>query len=250
MCSWESGQDMMLRWGWDQQFGGDRSSRIIRAPEHQAAMAHAAGVMAQFASVLKLPKGEAAFWAGVKERHVNLTRSLFNKDAHWFCDFNSQDKVWQSGCRDDGPPSGNSGAGKQTYQLAPLFFHSDALGVDLTGGIDLAPLVETVTNPTKFGSDPPGSLVFTSYCTQTPIDPRCVSDIWAPHPWMIIAAADNANFTKAASDTTAKLADRVFGKLDARVRHHFPAVPSHFLRSASQGSPYPGASYECLSIGT
>jgi hypothetical protein len=35
MCTWESGQDMMKRWGWNQTYGGDRSSRIIRAPEHQ-----------------------------------------------------------------------------------------------------------------------------------------------------------------------------------------------------------------------
>jgi hypothetical protein len=30
---------------------------------------------------------------------------------------------------------GTAGAGKQTYQLAPLFFHAPALGVDLLQGI-------------------------------------------------------------------------------------------------------------------
>ena len=46
-----------------------------------------------------------------------------------------QAKVWQSGCNDDGPAVGTAGAGKQTYQLAPLFFHAPALGVDLLQGI-------------------------------------------------------------------------------------------------------------------
>jgi hypothetical protein len=178
MCTWESGQDMMKRWGWNQKYGGDRSSRAIRAPEHQAAMAHAAGCMVSFAQSLKLPPEEKQYWDTIRDRHVALTMTLYNASAGWFCDYNSQTQSWQSGCADVGPASGNTGAGKQTYQLAPLFFHSPALGVNLLAGVDksaLIGMVDTVTSPMKFGSDPPGSLTFAQYCTMTPPDPRCVS---------------------------------------------------------------------------
>ena len=70
------------------------------------------------------------------------------------------------------------GAGKQTYQLAPLFFHAPALGVDLLRGVDkeaMAGMIDAVTSPQKFGSDPPGSLTFAKYCTTIPLDPRCVN---------------------------------------------------------------------------
>ena len=61
------------------------------------------------------------------------------------------------------------------YQLAPLFFHAPGLGVDLLQGIDAAAvteMVDAVSNPMKFGSDPPGSLTFAEYCTETPLNAR------------------------------------------------------------------------------
>lgn len=122
MCTWESGQDMMYRWGWNQSYGGDRSSRIIRAPEHQAAMSHAAGVMKSLAGLLGMGSKEESFWARVRDNHANLTKSLFNAKEGWFCDYNSKVGVWQSGCNDDGPAVDPAGAGKQSYQLAPLLF--------------------------------------------------------------------------------------------------------------------------------
>jgi hypothetical protein len=270
MCSWESGQDMMKRWGWNQSYGGDRSTRIIRAPEHQAAMAHAAGVMKAMASELGMPAAEGSYWKGVIDQHVKLTRSLWNKDAKWFCDFNSKENVWQSGCNDVGPAVGSMGAGKQTYQLAPLFFHAPELGVDLLSGLeaDLPGIVSTVSEPTQFGSDPPGSLTFASYCdtpkrsarasavklsaTAPPpppvLDPRCVQSIWAPHPFITISSAGNVNATDIASSTTTRLLSRVWGKMDARSRIHYPPTPSPFGRSTSEGSPYPGVSYECWNL--
>eukprot|EP00937_MAST-01D_sp_MAST-1D-sp2_P007412 g7412.t1 len=210
MCSWESGQDMMARWGWNQTYGGDNSTRVIRAPEHQAAMAHAAGAMASFARALGHGAAEEARWAAVRDRHVALTRSLWNADAKWFCDYNSATGTWQSGCADDKPATlWNAGAGKQTYQLAPLFFHSPALGVDILGADiakELEGLVSTVSDRDKFGSDPPGSLTFASYCAASPVDPRCVESIWAPHPFMTISAAGNVNATGAAGETAASVA--------------------------------------------
>ena len=116
MCTWESGQDMMKRWGWNQSYGGDRSSRVIRAPEHQAAMAYSAGVMAAFAKHLKQPAAEVKKWEAVVTRHVALTHSLYKPEANWWCDYNSEAQVWQSGCNDDGPAVGNAGAGKQTVR--------------------------------------------------------------------------------------------------------------------------------------
>jgi hypothetical protein len=52
-----------------------------------------------------------------------------------------------------------------------------------------------------------------------------------------INAAGNVNFSKAASETTTRMLDRVWGKMDARTRTHFPASPSEFGRTTSQGSP-------------
>ena len=66
---------MMYRWGWNQSYGGDRSSRIIRAPEHQAAMAHAAGVMKSLAGVLELGDKEETYWVSKKELY-DLALSL------------------------------------------------------------------------------------------------------------------------------------------------------------------------------
>ena len=249
MCSWESGQDMMYRWGWNQSYGGDRSSRIIRAPEHQAAMSHAAGVMKSVAGLLELGAKEESFWAGVRDTHANLTKSLFVKKEGWFCDYNSKVGVWQSGCNDDGPAVDPAGAGKQSYQLAPLFFDTKALGVSLLDEADPATILKTVGIPDQFGSDQLGSLTFASYCASTPVDPRCVTDIWAPHPWLMIAAAGNCNQTALASSATHGLVDRVWGKMDARSRIHFDNPKGKFLRSTSPGSPYPGAAFECLSKG-
>ena len=84
---------MMKRWGWNQTYGGDRSSRIIRAPEHQAAMAHAAGVMAAFAEHLKKPQSEVAKWREVVDRHVKLTASLYRSEEN--C--HSYGKEWRIG---------------------------------------------------------------------------------------------------------------------------------------------------------
>jgi hypothetical protein len=78
--------------------------------------------------------------------------------------------------------------------------------------------------------------------------PEQVQNIWAPHPFITIASAGNVNFTLAASETTRRMLDRVWGKMDARRRIHFPPSPSEFGRTTSQGSPYPGAAYECWSI--
>jgi len=208
--------------------------------------------MGSFAAVLGKGEAEVARWDGVRDKHVALTRSLWNKDAQWFCDFNSATQKWQSGCDDEAPTTQwDAGAGKQTYQLAPLFFHNPALGVDILGD-DIAPavpaLVDAVSNPKKFGSDPPGSLTFTTYCTSQPVDARCVESIWAPHPFMIIASAGQVNASAAASETTTRLLDRVWGKMDVRTRTHFPPTPSPFGRSTSPGSPYPGMTYECFNV--
>ena len=239
------------RWGWNQTYGGDRSSRIIRAPEHQAAMAHAAGVMAAFARHLNKSQSEVAKWREVIDRHVNLTASLYRHEHNWFCDYNSAAGVWQSGCNDEGPATGTAGAGKQTYQLAPLFFHAPALGVDLLQGIPItaiAQMVDAVSNPAKFGSDPPGSLTFAEHCQDSLSNPRCVTNIWAPHPFITISSAGNVNHTAQASHTTKRLLDRVFGKMDARSRTHFDVGHGAFGSTTSPSSPYPGVSYECLTI--
>ena len=45
-----------------------------------------------------------------------------------------------------------------------------------------------------------------------------------------------------------RLLDRVFGKMDARSRTHFDPTPSSFGSTTSASSPYPGVSYECLTI--
>ena len=45
-----------------------------------------------------------------------------------------------------------------------------------------------------------------------------------------------------------RLLDRVFGKMDARTRTHFDPTPSSFGSRTSASSPYPGVSYECLTI--
>ena len=214
-------------------------------------MAHAAGVMAAFAHHLNKPQSVVAKWKEVISRHVNLTASLYRPEHNWFCDYNSAADVWQSGCNDEGPATGTAGAGKQTYQLAPLFFHAPALGVDLLQGISpaaVAEMVDAVSNPTKFGSDPPGSLTFAEYCQESLSNPRCVTNIWAPHPFITISAAGNVNHTAQASDTTKRLLDRVFGKMDARSRTHFDVGHGTFGSTTSPSSPYPGVSYECLTI--
>ncbi len=283
MCSWESGQDNMKRWGWDQMYGGDNSTRIIRAPEHQAAMAHAAAVMAAFGRLLGKPAAEVARWEVVRDSHVALTQSLYNDDANWFCDFNSLHGVWQSGCRDNEPAGGTAGAGKQSVQLTPLMLDAPQLGAPLLATVrNVSAILDVLRDSDKLGTDPPGSLTFDSYCrapaplpplaavstregheladvavaaaaSQTPppnvggspgcIDPaacadpdRCVQLIWAPHPFLMIAAAGNANATSLASATTSRLADRVWAAMDARTRTSY---------GNDEGSPYPGVAYEC-----
>jgi hypothetical protein len=214
-------------------------------------MAHAAGVMRAFAQHLKKPQSEVVKWREVIDRHVNLTASLYRQEQNWFCDYNSAADVWQSGCNDEGPATGTAGAGKQTYQLAPLFFHNPALGVDLLQGIPpdaVAEMVDAVSNPTKFGSDPPGSLTFAEYCQYSLSNPRCVTNIWAPHPFITISSAGNVNHTAQASDTATRLLNRVFGKMDARSRTHFDVGHGTFGSTTSPSSPYPGVSYECLTI--
>eukprot|EP01046_Picozoa_sp_COSAG06_P035231 COSAG06_NODE_3766_length_4928_cov_15.330917_4_plen_516_part_01 len=138
MCSWESGQDNGRRWGWadpenvdgipgalggngvigGQVYGGDRSTRSIRAPEHQAAMAYSAGVMADFAKVLEKPD-DIPKWRSVVDKHVNLTNSLYSKEHNWWCDYNSVAKVWQTGCNDNGPESGVRGASSGGFSSSP-----------------------------------------------------------------------------------------------------------------------------------
>ena len=66
--------------------------------------------------------------------------------------------MWQSGCNDVGPPVDPVGAGKQTYQLAPLFFHTPALGVDLLQGV----------RPREL----PDKSIFARTLTSTPLSPR------------------------------------------------------------------------------
>ena len=72
--------------------------------------------------------------------------------------------------------------------------------------------------------------------------------IWAPHPFITISSAGNVNHTVAASATAKRLLDRVFGKMDARSRTHFDVGHSTFGKTTSPSSPYPGVSYECLTI--
>ena len=45
-----------------------------------------------------------------------------------------------------------------------------------------------------------------------------------------------------------RLLDRVFEKMDVRTRTHFDPTPSSFGSTTSPSSPYPGVSYECLTI--
>jgi arylsulfatase A-like enzyme len=255
MCSWESGQDNGRRWGWadpkntkgipgagGQVYGGDRSSRKIRAPEHQAAMAYSAGLMGAWAKHLGKPQSEVTKWQAVVEKHVKLTESLWNKTKSWFCDFNSEAGVWQSGCNDDCKPIGNCGAGKSIMQLAPLFFHTPALGVDLLQRIDaaaLAGLVKTLTDPSGFGGGPIPSGGFKGFSPS-----GTGGSTWGPQPFLTIALAGNVNASKVAAQITRGLVDMVWTRSDARSRTHFGADTGR----GNGGSPYPGTAYECWNL--
>ena len=47
-----------------------------------------------------------------------------------------------------------------------------------------------------------GGFAWCRYCQESLDNPRCVTNIWAPHPFITISSAGNVNHTKAASDTT------------------------------------------------
>eukprot|EP01079_Euglenida_sp_SAG-EU17-18_P002413 gene2413-510_t len=212
-------------------YGGDRSSRSIRAVEHQAAMAHGAATMAHLAGELGMPNSESLFWLSVRDRHMNLTRSLWRSDVNWFCDYNSVTSQWQSGCDD-----GDTGAGKQDMQLAPLFWSDPALGCDLLKDIDPQPLLAVLEDPAMFNTTPPGVVVPSHYCTSEPQDKRCVGDVWPPHPFLQLSAA--ANFPSGrttAAELTKGLLDTAYAVADSRNRQ--------------PGSPYPGVSPECWHSG-
>ena len=273
MCSWESGQDNGRRWGWadpenvagvpgplggngiigGQVYGGDRSARTIRAPEHQAAMAYSAGVMAAFAKTLGKPASDVAKWRAVVDTHTNLTNSLYSKKHNWWCDFNSVARVWQTGCNDNGPESGVNGAGKEIMQMAPMFFHAPALGVDLLSGGPgvgtpaLAELLTTVSDAHKMG---------TCEGCGKPIPGGTFRDgawssgggsTWGPQPFLTISLAGNVNASAVASGITKRLVDVVWNTIDARSRKHLGQGAGD---RAAAGSPYPGASYECWNLNT
>jgi hypothetical protein len=53
-----------------------------------------------------------------------------------------------------------------------------------------------------------GGFAWCRYCQESLDNPRCVTNIWAPHPFITISSAGNVNHTKAASDTTKRCGAR------------------------------------------
>jgi hypothetical protein len=75
-CSWESGQDDSPRFG-DQPLGGGHPVRHIRPVDLHAAVAHAAGALARFATALGR-LADHAKWAATAEEFAARTDQLWN----------------------------------------------------------------------------------------------------------------------------------------------------------------------------
>ena len=82
-CSWESGQDNSPRFG-DQPLGGGHPTRHVRPVDLHTALAHAAGVMDDFATRLGLYP-DAAKWRELASEWLAQTDMLWNgtRYADW-----------------------------------------------------------------------------------------------------------------------------------------------------------------------
>lgn len=237
-CSWECGQDDEPRWGWNQTSGGAITNRF-RVVEMQAATAHAAAVLKHFAQELDLPLTEIERWAKVVSQYVNLTLSLWDPTTYWFADYDTITKD-------------KSSYGQWNMQLAPLFFHDPALGVDLfpTGSnINASRLADTIVDPEFFFSDPPALAPKATYCNHTvpqwgkdrcwtvsgqfrpAHDPIRLDRVWAPSPWIMGGGAATVGRIDIASNFTERTLNTVYNVMDKRSRE--------------SNLPLPGVAYEC-----
>ena len=80
VCSWESGQDDSPRFG-EQPLGGGHPIRHVRPVDLEAAFAHAAGVMQQFAELLAL-QADAHKWRSLARRHAEQTEQLWDGERY------------------------------------------------------------------------------------------------------------------------------------------------------------------------
>ncbi|ASW55284.1 hypothetical protein CIK06_15565 [Plantactinospora sp. KBS50] len=74
-CSWESGQDLSPRFG-DQPLGGGHPVHHLRPVDLHAAVAHAAGTMAEFARILGRDR-DTAGWSALAGEYAGRTAELF-----------------------------------------------------------------------------------------------------------------------------------------------------------------------------
>lgn len=135
-------------------------------------------------------------------------------------------------------------------QLAPLFFHDPALGVDLFpagSGINASKLAESIK--TTFWSAPPGLTPNVSFCDHTEPDwgkDMCwtvsgqmrpehdafrLDRIWAPSPWTMGEGAAMVGRRDIASQFTELTLDTVYPVMDKRLK--------------DPNLPMPGNAYEC-----
>ena len=239
-CSWECGQDDEPRWSFNQTSGGSLTDRF-RVVEMQAATAHGAAVLAFFARELGRPAAEVERWQALITKYTRLTHSLWEPIADspfggWFSDFDTT-----TGAR--------SPFGAWNMQLAPLFFHDRALGVDLfptASGVNASRLAESIT--TTFWSTPPGLVPNISFCEHTTPEwghdlCRTVSGqlrpahnslrldrVWAPSPWTMAEGAAAVGRRDIASTFTERTLDTVYPVMD--------------LRTKEEHHPLPGCAYE------
>jgi hypothetical protein len=93
-CTWESGEDGNPRLDPGGSGDGDISARL-RPVELQATLAHAAGVMAFFASELGLPELR---WRGLREDYRGRTRHLFDAASGRYRDWLIAEGRFQAPC--------------------------------------------------------------------------------------------------------------------------------------------------------
>ncbi|HLZ29727.1 MAG TPA: hypothetical protein VKV73_20600 [Chloroflexota bacterium] len=105
-CTWESGEDGNPRL--DPTGSGDADiSRLVRPVELQATIAHAASVLAFFATELGLAS-DVPRWQGVESTYRARTRQLFDPEAPRYRDQLLSAPAWE-----DSPPLSSGGEGGQ-----------------------------------------------------------------------------------------------------------------------------------------
>ncbi len=112
-CSWETGMDASSRFQIQQPTGAELID-FIRIVELQAAMAHAAGALAEWSAQLRDAGGEAQ-WRALERRYAAKTQSLWN-GRDWFQDFDTR-----RGATIVPPPPEHGQLRREVGQAAPIF---------------------------------------------------------------------------------------------------------------------------------